>query len=402
MSERAAGAVSLRTIALQWTRIGVTGFGGPPTHIALLRRLVVEERQWLDHREFEDGLAACNLLPGPASTQLAIFLRLLAIQGSWNYEILLGNGIGFCLEPALRLLPEGVHSDHFKSALARESKYFNAHPYLASVAVGALARAELDGIAKRLAEQDPAENAGFGVNVFPVAVETLGQDLRRNLLVMLGAVGFVLLIAMVNIANLLLARATAREREIGVRLALGASRARLVRQLLTESILLSLMGGIAGIVLAFWLGDILLSLLPATPFPIVLNPEPDGRVLLVALSLAVFSGALFGIAPALHTGRTDLTQTLRERTSAAGGGAGSRWSLRNLLVIAQIGISLFLLIGSALFGWIINGFAVPPRHATDLGTAIEAIPGTLIGLAVIWFEGVRRERAADPGEPELA
>lgn len=81
----------------------------------------------------------------PFRTQAAIFLRLLAIQGSWNYEILLGNGIGFCLEPALRLLPEGIHSDHFKQALARESKYFNAHPYLAAVAVGALARAELDG-----------------------------------------------------------------------------------------------------------------------------------------------------------------------------------------------------------------------------------------------------------------
>jgi len=81
----------------------------------------------------------------PLRTQIAIFLRLLAIQGSWNYEILLGNGIGFCLEPALRLLPEGIHSQHFKDALARESKYFNAHPYLASVAVGALARAELDG-----------------------------------------------------------------------------------------------------------------------------------------------------------------------------------------------------------------------------------------------------------------
>lgn len=80
----------------------------------------------------------------PWRTQAAMFLRLLAIQGSWNYEILLGNGIGFCLEPALRLLPEGVHSAHFKEALARESKYFNAHPYLAAVAVGALARAELD------------------------------------------------------------------------------------------------------------------------------------------------------------------------------------------------------------------------------------------------------------------
>jgi mannose PTS system EIID component len=81
----------------------------------------------------------------PLRTRLAIFLRLLAIQGSWNYETLLGNGIGFCVEPALRLLPSGIHSPEFKQALARESRYFNAHPYLAAVAVGALARAELDG-----------------------------------------------------------------------------------------------------------------------------------------------------------------------------------------------------------------------------------------------------------------
>jgi PTS system mannose-specific IID component len=81
----------------------------------------------------------------PLRTRITIFLRLLAIQGSWNYETLLGNGIGFCVEPALRLLPGGVHHHDFKSALARESRYFNAHPYLAAVAVGALARAELDG-----------------------------------------------------------------------------------------------------------------------------------------------------------------------------------------------------------------------------------------------------------------
>jgi PTS system mannose-specific IID component len=81
----------------------------------------------------------------PLRTEIEIFTRLLAIQGSWNYETLLGNGVGFCIEPALRLLPGGVHTPRFKEALARQSKYFNAHPYLASVAVGALARAELDG-----------------------------------------------------------------------------------------------------------------------------------------------------------------------------------------------------------------------------------------------------------------
>jgi len=83
--------------------------------------------------------------PLPMRTRASMLLRLLAIQGSWNYEILLGNGIGFCVEPALRLLPEGIHSDRFKRALARQSQYFNAHPYLAGIAVGALARAELDG-----------------------------------------------------------------------------------------------------------------------------------------------------------------------------------------------------------------------------------------------------------------
>ena len=96
--------------------------------------------------------AAAQLAPRPVPppelpfrTRLAIFIRLLAIQGAWNYESLLGNGIGFCVEPALQLLPEGIHSARFKSALAREAHYFNAHPYLASIAVGALARAELDG-----------------------------------------------------------------------------------------------------------------------------------------------------------------------------------------------------------------------------------------------------------------
>ena len=94
--------------------------------------------------------AAASVTPArapslPLRTQVAMFVRLLAIQGAWNYESLLGNGIGFCIEPALRLLPGGVDSEQYKSALARESHYFNAHPYLASIAVGALARAELDG-----------------------------------------------------------------------------------------------------------------------------------------------------------------------------------------------------------------------------------------------------------------
>jgi len=99
------------------------------------------------------ALPARPVVKLPRRTRIAIFVRLLAIQGSWNYETLLGNGIGFCIEPALRLLPGGIHTPAFHAALARESRYFNAHPYLASVAVGALARAELDGEAPERIER---------------------------------------------------------------------------------------------------------------------------------------------------------------------------------------------------------------------------------------------------------
>jgi macrolide transport system ATP-binding/permease protein len=250
----------------------------------------------------------------------------------------------------------------------------------------AVAESQIKSLSKHLEEAYPDVNKERGLvlvsaekaksqNLAPNN-ENAGQDVSLLLLV---AAGAILLIACANVANLLLARATTRERELAVRLALGAGRGRIVRQLLTESILLALIGGLGGVVIAYWLGDVLISLLPATPFPSGLDPQPDIRVLAAALLVAVLSGLIFGVAPAWHTIRWDLTQALRERAAAAGGGGASRWNLRNLLVIGQIAVSLFLLIGSALFLKAFhNAQAIDPGFRTE-NLAILQIDPALAG-----------------------
>jgi macrolide transport system ATP-binding/permease protein len=218
------------------------------------------------------------------------------------------------------------------------------------------AEAQMKTVARQLEQAYPDVNKERSIKLMSLEAakaqgiggpgnENIAQDVSLLLVV---AAGSILLIACANVANLLLARATTRQREVAVRLALGAGRGRIVRQLLTESVLLALLGGMGGVLLAYWLGDVLISLLPPTPVPIALNPQPDWRVLLFAFLLAIVSGVVFGLAPALQTARWDLTQGLRERASSTAGAVG-RWNLRNLLVIAQIAVSLLLLIGSGLF-----------------------------------------------------
>src|SRR5256885_3961060 len=207
----------------------------------------------------------------------------------------------------------------------------------------AQARAELDGIAKHLAEQDPTQNAGFGVNVFPVAVENLGQDLRRNLLVMLGAVGFVLLIACANIANLLLTRAAARQKEMAIRKALGAGGARLVSQLLAESLLLSGIGAALGLGLAHYGIKALVALRPAgitRPEDIQLNIT----VLLFTIGISIVAGVFFGIVPALQAARADVNAFLNQTRGANAGSSSSR--MRRALVVAEVALACVLLVGA--------------------------------------------------------
>jgi predicted permease len=235
------------------------------------------------------------------------------------------------------------------------------------------AQAQMRTIAKQLEQAYPDVNKERSIALMSLEAakaQILGGPNNENLardvsLLLLAASASILLIACANVANLLLARSAARQREMAVRLALGAGRGRIVRQLLTESILLGVLGGVGGVILAYCLGDVLIALLPPTPFPIDLNPQPDWRVLIFSLVVAVMSGVVFGLAPALQTARWNLTEGLRERASTAGG-AVTRVNLRSLLVVAQIAVSLLLLIGSGLF---LKSFykaqAINPGFRTD-------------------------------------
>ena len=177
-------------------------------------------------------------------------------------------------------------------------------------------------------------------------LSSLRRQFERPLFILMGFVGLVLLIACANVANLLLAQATARQKEIAVRLALGASRARLIRQLLTESLLLSLGGGLLSLLFAIWVTNLLVSFMPNPQFALELHL--DYRVLSFNLGLAVLTGILFGLAPTIRAARPDLVGALKNEISVLGGGS-RRFELRQVLVVAQVALSLVLLIGAGLF-----------------------------------------------------
>ena len=231
------------------------------------------------------------------------------------------------------------------AAERRDNRYLDVIARLKPGVSLAAAQAQMDTINQRLAETYVETNSGLSAKLTGLRERLVGE-LRSSLLVLLGAVAFVLLIACANVANLLLARATVRQKEIAVRTALGASRFRIIRQLLTESVLLSILGGTVGLLLSVWLTKLLIAISPPNS-PRFDEIRPDASVFAFTLGLTVVTGLLFGLAPALQASRLDLNERLKEGGRSGASGAGHN-RIRSVMMVSEIALSFMLLVGAGL------------------------------------------------------
>jgi putative ABC transport system permease protein len=276
-------------------------------------------------------------------------------------------------------LPQNRRGGHWLSVIARLNPDITHEQ----------AQAEMNTIQRRIEEQYPDVIVGSQVSVVPLLEQTLGTKLRLALLILWGVVAAVLLIACANVANLMLARATARQGEIAIRLALGSSRWQIVRQLLTESLLLSIAGGLLGILLASW-GLNLLVAFNADQIPRIQEVKLDSVALAFTVFVSVLTGVLFGLAPAMQASKTDLNEALKESgRRTADGAAGKR--LRHALVVAEVALSLMLLIAAGLM---VNSFARLLR--IDRGFPTENLLTAQMDFSISGFTTWMRPTATRP------
>jgi putative ABC transport system permease protein len=231
--------------------------------------------------------------------------------------------------------------------MTRNFHWFGSYARLKRGVTLEQARAQMDAIGARIARDYPDSNKGWGVAVDRYADMIVGTQLRQSLYMLLGAVGMVLLIGCANLANLTLARATAREREVAIRSSLGAGRARLVRQFLTENVLLSVCGGALGLAVGYTTMAGLKAAAPPFSFPRESNIVIDTRVLFFTLALSILTGLIFGLAPAIQATRPNLAGSMKEGGRGASGG-GSRQRLRGALVVTEVALAFVLLAGASL------------------------------------------------------
>jgi putative ABC transport system permease protein len=247
---------------------------------------------------------------------------------------------------------EPIFSAAWMTKYLREERADRSLPVIARLRPGVTleqAKPDLDLLSRQIEQQSPISNTNILFNAVSMH-EDITRDYRSALLVMLGAVGLVLLIACANVANLLLARAAARKKEVAIRMALGASRKRIAAQLLTESLLLSLAGGVLGLLLASWGMDLLVAYGPAD-VPRLRDVSIDRYVLFFTLGISTLTGIVFGLAPALHASRPDPGNMLKD--AGRGISHAGRNRMRSALIVSEVALSLMLLVGAGL---LINSF----------------------------------------------
>ena len=337
----------------------------PGMRVALLNEMLWKRRFGSDPSVIGRAL----MLNGESYTVIGVLPRNVRLPGFGNWHDQIWVPLAFPPEEAT------ARGSHFLQAIARMKPGVTLEK----------AQAEMETIAARLAQQYPEHNTRMGAVVNPPHEEVVG-NMKPALLILLGAVAFVLLIACANVANLLLARAAVRQKEIALRLALGADRARLTKQLLVESVMLSMVGGVFGLGIAYASLRVLTRFIPAD-LAQATAINIDAKVLVFTLGVALLTGLVFGLAPASQAANFNLNDTLKEGGRDSGAGVGGK-RIRSALVVAEVAVSFILLIGAGL---LINSF----MHLRNLdpGFRAERLLGLNVDLSPVKYPDTARRVA---------